>query len=167
MPEDELRQVITEQLLVHRPVRLRSGESSDYYINIKRGYGEPGLLHSFARALGERLGPDVTCLAATGVGGIPLATAMSLTCGLPLVVVRESSKDHGIRKQFEGYQPAGNDRVAIVDDVFTTGSSLRTVMESLTSSEVAIEGCYVLVARGTTDLPVPVTSVFSASDIGL
>ena len=50
---------------------------------------------------------------------------------LPLVLVRDKVKDHGTKKIIDGYIPNRSDVVCIVDDVFTTGSSIKDTKEKL------------------------------------
>jgi len=50
---------------------------------------------------------------------------------LPLILVREKIKDHGTKKVIDGYIPNKKDTICIIDDVFTTGSSIRDTKEKL------------------------------------
>ncbi len=68
-------------------------------------------------------------IAGVVLGSIPLATALSLRTGLPLLMVRKERKDHGTGKLVEGELSAG-DKVLVVEDVITTaGSSLKAIAE--------------------------------------
>ncbi|MFO0842958.1 MAG: orotate phosphoribosyltransferase [Gemmataceae bacterium] len=114
---------------------LASGKQSTYYINSKRV-----LFHSESVALlGEALWDqtrdlDIQAVGGLEVGAIPLATACVLRYhqeGRPLegFFVRKQAKGHGSQERVEGVLPP-KARVAIVDDVLTTGgSALQAVQE--------------------------------------
>src|SRR5262245_4232808 len=124
---------------------LASGKKSSYYINSKKV-----LFHGEAIALlGELLyvatcDVDVAAIGGLEVGAIPMATAAVLRyqqAGKTLegFFVRKQAKGHGSRERVEGRVNAG-DRVAVVDDVLTTGESVVQAIE-------AVEACGATVAR--------------------
>ena len=58
------------------------------------------------------------------------------------------------------------DVVSVVDDVFTTGSSLELTINHLTNTGVIIAGCHVIVARGDVSAFLsPVSYLFKPEDI--
>ena len=59
-----------------------------------------------------------------------LVAAIGLETGLPIAVVRKEPKAYGTRSQVEGHAPAGA-RVALVEDVSTTGHQVRAAAEVL------------------------------------
>ncbi|HWG43661.1 MAG TPA: orotate phosphoribosyltransferase [Gemmataceae bacterium] len=115
--------------------KLASGKESTYYINSKKA-----LFHSESVALlGEALWDlthDLNIQAVGGleVGAIPMATATVLHYhrqgrALEGFFVRKQVKEHGSQERIEGVLPVGA-RVAVVDDVLTTGgSALQAVQE--------------------------------------
>jgi orotate phosphoribosyltransferase len=118
---------------------LASGKESTYYINSKKV-----LFHSEAVALlGEAIydkTKDLNIQATGGleVGAIPMATAAVLAYHahgreLEGFFVRKQPKGHGSQERIEGVLPA-KARVAILDDVLTTGGS---VLQAITEVEKA------------------------------
>jgi orotate phosphoribosyltransferase len=115
--------------------KLASGKESTYYINSKKA-----LFHSESIALlGEALWDlthdlDIQAVGGLEVGAIPMATATVLHYHrqgrtLEGFFVRKQAKGHGSQERIEGVLPPGA-RVAIVDDVLTTGgSALQAVQE--------------------------------------
>ncbi len=163
---EKLREILQAADVVrHDPVKLRSGKSSDFYIDIKKGFGDPELLRVISQELARKLDSKTTAVAATGHGGVPIAVGVALETGLPLILIRERIKDHGMRNLIDGYQPGRGDFVAIVDDVFTTGSSLRETIDALGDSGAEIVGCYVVVKRGDGDVSAPLTYLLEPEDI--
>jgi orotate phosphoribosyltransferase len=112
---------------------LASGQKSSFYINSK-----DVLFHSEAAwLLGELIWQatqdlDIQAVGGLEVGAIPMATAAVMRYhdhgrSLEGFFVRKQAKEHGSKAQFEGTLKRG-DRVAILDDVLTTGeSALRAV----------------------------------------
>src|SRR6516162_9328927 len=115
---------------------LASGKQSSYYINSKKA-----LFHSEAAALlGEALWErtrdlDIQAIGGLEVGAIPMATAAVLRYHqqgkeLEGFFVRKQAKGHGSQERIEGVVPPGA-RVAVVDDVLTTGGSVLQAIEEL------------------------------------
>lgn len=154
------------EIVSFEPVTLRAGEISDYYVDIKKAYGNPELLTEMARATLENLDPRTTSLAASGYGGIPLGIAVSQLSGLPLSLVRDKEKNHGKRDMIDGYIPNHEDVVTLLDDVFSTGSSLSETAKTLFATGVEIAGCHVIVARGNPkEFSLPVSFLFKPEDL--
>ena len=99
---------------------LSSGRRSTYYIDKYRFETDPHLLRDIARLLARALPADVNRLVGPALGGVPLATALSLETGIPFAIVRPEAKDHGTARTVEGQLDAG-DRAVVLEDVVTTG----------------------------------------------
>jgi orotate phosphoribosyltransferase len=61
-------------------------------------------------------------LAGLELGGVPIATAMSLESGLPAAFVRKKAKEYGTCRAVEGADVHGRN-VVMIEDVITTGGS--------------------------------------------
>lgn len=116
--------------------KLASGKESTYYINSKKA-----LFYSEAVALlGEALWDlthdlDIQAIGGLEVGAIPMATAAVLHYhqqgrALEGFFVRKQTKEHGSQERIEGVLSAGA-RVAVVDDVLTTGGSARQAVQEV------------------------------------
>jgi orotate phosphoribosyltransferase len=57
------------------------------------------------------------------MGGIPVATALSIRTGIPTAFVRKKAKEYGTCKLAEGADVNGKS-VCIVEDVVTTGGAI-------------------------------------------
>lgn len=142
-------------VIVNEPVLLRSGVTAQLYCDIKKAYGYPDVLDAFVEEVGKQITDDITCIIGSGYGGVPLAAILSLRYKRNFALVREAIKDHGRQSRFDGYVPTRADRVLIVDDVLTTGSSVRETIAALKETEATIAGAVVLVKRGDAVLPIP------------
>lgn len=62
-------------------------------------------------------------MAGIEMGGIPVATALSLKTGIPAAFVRKKAKEYGTCKLAEGIEVEGK-TVCIIEDVVTTGGQI-------------------------------------------
>ena len=141
--KDEILKTLSgiEELIEYKPVKLAHGGISDYYVHIKRSYGEPGILKSYTNLIISLLGlelQNISCIVSSGYGGTPLATALFLRLDLlwniKLSLFRDSPKEHGTPSMFDIYpleKLNKRKKIVIIDDVFTTGESIRKIMEAL------------------------------------
>lgn len=139
---------------------------------------------AYAKAIAQAdLRPDLVF--GPAYKGVPLAVATSMAWAqsgddLPYCFDRKEAKDHGEGGMFVGTTPAGGQRVVLVDDVITSGISIRESVAKLkAAAPVEIAGVVVAVDRqevsdGATkssvqalqdELGVPVCSIVTIRDI--
>lgn len=117
----DLASRVRDAALLEGDFVLSGGERSSFYVDKYLFSTEPGLLSDVADALADTIPEDVDRLAGVELGAVPLVVAVALSTGLPYVIVRKSEKDYGTGKGVEGaFEPC--DRVALVEDVVTTGT---------------------------------------------
>ena len=138
---------VRDASLLEGEFTLRSGRKSNYYLDIKKSYGDPSLLNDLVDGLHSIMDPSATCVVGIGFGGIPLASVMSSRHNLKLCNLRDDVKDYGTKKSMEAYEPTSKDRVIVPDDVFTTGSSLKRATEIIKLTDAKIIQYGVLVNR--------------------
>ncbi len=120
-----------QKILKYGEFTLRSGLTSPYYCDIKEALGNVKILEKIITELTALIPKATTCIAASGYGGITLASIVAYKKRLPIVLVRDKIKNHGTKKMIDGYIPTKDDYVCIVDDVFTTGSSISDTKQKL------------------------------------
>ena len=103
--------------------QLRSGQISHEYFDKYRFESDPRLLAAIAAQMVKLLPSNVQVLAGLEMGGIPIAAALSLETGLPMVLVRKKAKEYGTQKLAEGLDIQGK-AVCIIEDVVTTGGQI-------------------------------------------
>ncbi len=114
---------VAEVATLHGSFTLRSGQTSDTYFDKYQFESDPTLLAEIGRQLGELVPDRVDALAGLELGGVPVATALALQAGLPMVFVRKQAKEYGTAKLAEGPEIDGR-RLLIVEDVVTSGGQI-------------------------------------------
>jgi len=123
MERDVLARRIASVAQLSGEFRLRSGLTADTYFDKYQFESDPALLRAIATELVPLIPPETEILAGLELGGVPVATALSLTSGLPAVFVRKAAKQYGTGKLAEG-PPIEGRRLLIVEDVVTTGGQI-------------------------------------------
>lgn len=144
---------------------LSSGGKTDYYIDLRKAYGDPNARRMIKERLWNLMPEGITCIAGQGYGGITPASIIAEEHGLYLTLVRDARKDYGMTNIIEGYMPIVDDRVVIVDDLLTTGGTLRRVIENIQPTGAQILGCYVVIKRGEAELNYPVKWLLTAEQL--
>jgi orotate phosphoribosyltransferase len=122
MTRTELAQAIKAAAYLEGDFVLSSGKRSKYYLDKWRFETDPKLLREIARALADLLpSPMPHRIAGVELGGVPLATALSLETNIPAIIVRRQAKEYGTARDVEGVWESG-ERVVLVEDVLTTAS---------------------------------------------
>jgi orotate phosphoribosyltransferase len=103
--------------------RLRSGARSTEYFDKYQFESDPALLGRIAERLASMVSPGTEMLAGLELGGVPIATALSLHTGLPVVFVRKVAKSYGTCRLAEGGH-VGDRRLLVVEDVVTSGGQV-------------------------------------------
>ncbi len=124
---------------------LASGKTSSYYVDIKKAVTRPVLL----RAIGAAMAPyaaDADRIAGVELGAIPIAAAVALAADKPYIMVRKATTEHGTKKEFEGELSKG-DKILFVEDVVTTGGTLRAAIERMRALGAVVDDVVAVVDR--------------------
>ena len=150
-----LLDLLRDRAFERKRVVLASGKESDFFIDCKQAVltaeGHVLVGETMLAAIAP-LGA-VDAVAGVELGGCPLASAVALTSfsrGKPLdaIYVRKDAKEHGSRRMLEGNTrfPQGA-RVALLEDVVTTGGSTLNAASKLRDAGYVVAGVVALVDR--------------------
>ncbi len=135
----------------------KSGRNTPFFINT--GKYETGsqiarLGEFYARAIHENLGEDCDVLFGPAYKGIPLVVAAAVSFhqlygrDVSFCFNRKEAKDHGEGGSLVGRKLNNGDRIVIVEDVTTAGTSIHETAPMLKkSAEVVLSGLIVSVDR--------------------
>ena len=153
VPRDELHGLLAERAFRWGDFVLASGRRSDYFFDAKQITLEGrGLLLAATLVLARCRELGVTAVAGDdGVG--PLLGAVTALSGegadppLRALMIRKAEKQHGTAAKIAGPPPVVGERVALLEDVVTTGGSVFRALEVLAPTGVTVVEVVVLVDR--------------------
>jgi orotate phosphoribosyltransferase len=123
MPLDSLAYRVNSIARLTGTFTLRSGQIATEYFDKYRFEADPILLADIAAAMVPLLPSGTEVLAGLELGGVPIATAISLRTGIPAAFVRKEAKTYGTARLAEGAEIAGR-QVTVIEDVITTGGQV-------------------------------------------
>jgi len=151
---------ILTQSLKDAPITLRG----DYYYfihPITDGVPEltPALLSEVADRIIELVDTSVDKIVTIEAMGIPVGTALSMKTGIPLVIIRK--RQYNLPNEIAVHQCTGyskgelylngiakGDRVLIVDDVISTGGTMKAVIQALEIAGALVSDIVAVIERG-------------------
>jgi orotate phosphoribosyltransferase len=135
----------------------KSGRKTPYFINAGRfrtGAQLDRLARSYAQAITTQLGDRFDVLFGPAYKGIPLAAATSVALfqnhghDVGFCFNRKEAKDHGEGGSLVGQELRDGDRVLIIEDVTTAGTSIRETVPLLqAAAKIRLAGLVVAVDR--------------------
>lgn len=119
---------------------------------------EPSLLDEIVNEIVKEM-PKCNKIVTMEAMGIPIATALSLKTGIPFNIIRK--RKYGLAGEEEVVQKTGysetklyingierGDEIVIVDDVLSTGGTLKSVVLKLKEMGAKINGIFIAINKG-------------------
>jgi orotate phosphoribosyltransferase len=131
------------------PVVLASGQLSRDFVDVKVALARGDDLRIACEALIERMADvDYDAIGGLTMGADQFAHGVAVLAGKDWFVVRKEPKGRGTNKLVEGASVGEGTRVLLVDDVVTTGGSIRKAYDVITSLGATVVAAVTLVDRG-------------------
>ncbi len=146
MTKQELGREIFKTSHLNGTFLLRSGVTSHEYFDKYQFESRPELLIEIAKHLANILPNEYDLLAGLELGGVPIATSISLETGKPVVFVRKQAKEYGTCKFAEGMDVKGK-KLLIVEDVVTSGGQVVISTNDLRQHGAIIEKAICVIDR--------------------
>jgi orotate phosphoribosyltransferase len=127
--------------------KLKSGQTSSIYINLRKIISYPDMLRTVAQAMWEKTRDckfDLVC--GVPYTALPIATCLSLDHNIPMIMRRKEKKDYGTKQMIEGEFKSG-ERCLIIEDVITTGGSIIETAVLLANAGLQVNDLVVLIDR--------------------
>ena len=150
-----------EKCIIEGDFKLKNGESSNVYYDIKGIISNPELFRLVCDNLIRRLPNNLinySLIYGIPYGGLPIASYLAISNNKGLIYSRSKKKEYGTKRLVEGRYKKGQ-RVIIIDDVITTGESLKeSIILARDTLKLKVIACLVVVNRnnieGIDDIPV-------------
>ena len=127
---------------------LSSGRHSDRYVEKFDLLRQPGATSEICRAIADRFHDQaIDVVVGPTTGGVILAFEVARQLGVAAAYAERSSDGEPTREFRRGTTFSPKSRVLVVDDILTTGRSLRETLDALASHPVEVAGVAVLVDR--------------------
>ncbi len=146
---------------------LTTGRHSDQFFLLARLTEHPDMLEPWAKTLAERLASlDVQTVIGPAVGGIIPAFAVARHWPGSRVLFAEKDGDGGMAFK-RGFRIEPGERVVLVEDAVTTGSSVAKVIAAVKGAggEVAGVGAFVDRSHGPLAFEEPLTALLKVGNI--
>jgi orotate phosphoribosyltransferase len=170
MDLDELAHRIDQTCRLTGEFLLRSGQTSTTYFDKYQFEGDPELLAAVAELAAPLIPPGTEVLAGLELGGVPIATALSLATGLPAAFVRKEAKTYGTARLAEGAAIEGR-RCLVVEDVITTGGQVVLSTGDLRDRGAVVDTVLCVIDRSGGDhaaldaIGLTISSLVTAADL--
>jgi orotate phosphoribosyltransferase len=148
-----LLKIIRERSYEERKVTLASGRMSTFYIDGKQTTLDPEGAYLVGKVFYEMIKGKAEAIGGPTLGADPIVTAVALTSykeGEPIAafIIRKEPKGHGKGLWIEGDKALKKGaRVAIVEDVVTTGGSLLKAIRIAEEHSLVVVQALTLVDR--------------------
>jgi orotate phosphoribosyltransferase len=154
---DLLRELQARGAILDGHFRLSSGRHSNRFVQKFRILEDPQLVERVAATLAARarmLEPTVVVSAA--VGGIVLGYETARQLGTLGIFVEKENGAPALRR---GFVLGPGDRAFVVEDVVTTGGSVREVLDVVRARRATVAGVGIIVSRAHVDFGVPTSAL--------
>ncbi len=163
MNEAELLSVLSQKgAILTGHFRLSSGRHSDTFVQKFRVLEHPGLTQSIGAAIAHQFEGSFDLVASPALGAIVLGFSVALAADARFIF---AERVDGVLSFRRGFAISPHERVLVVEDVITTGASVKEVVELATDAGGNIAGVGVLLDRAddsrTSGLGVPMKALIS------
>lgn len=154
---DLLGELETRGAILVGHFRLSSGRHSNLFVQKFRLLEDPVLVERVAASLASAARPLApTVVVSAAVGGIVLGYETARQLGTLGIFVE---KENGVPALRRGFALGPRDRAFIVEDVVTTGGSIREVIDVVRARGAEVAGVGIIVQRARADFGVPATAL--------
>ena len=146
MDRAELAKRVKEAAYLEGDFTLRSGRKSKYYLDKYLFETQPDILRALGETFAGYAADSTTLIAGAELGGVALAAAVSMASGKPFVIIRNTKKDYGTAKPYEG-KISDADSVLLVEDIATTGGQVIEAARLISGMGAKVERIVAVIDR--------------------
>ena len=154
-PDDRVLDLFKKSdALLQGHFKLTSGKHSEWYFEKIRLIEKPAVLEKIVDLLVEKIKaetPDFDYVVSPAYGAIAVGFLSALKLGKKFAFTQRVEEKMSFRSGFSGIDGS---RAVIIEDILTTGGSIREVVACLKERNIAVAGIYVLVDRTGGAVPI-------------
>lgn len=128
---------------------LKSGTQSPVYVDLRVIVSYPDILKQISDMLwdvAKRSNADFSTICGVPYTALPIASSISVSYNVPMVMRRKEAKSYGTKRLIEGvFTPES--KCLVIEDVVTSGSSVLETVEALGSVALRVSDAVVLLDR--------------------
>lgn len=159
LTQDEIMHVFEDRdVILEGHFLLSSGLHSDRYVQCARIFEYPEAAELLCSDLAEKLKDvEIDLVLGPAIGAVTMAYEMSRQLGVPNIF---AEREHGHLRLRRGFEIPNGARVLLVEDVVTTGGSLRELWPLVeeAAAQVSAVACIMDRSNGDVDFGVPFVS---------
>jgi len=171
-----LLELLKKEAFLKKRIKLSSGRISNFYIDVRKVSLTSEGIYLISNLIFRLIkNKSISAIGGPTLGADPLVSGVCFLFHqkrkkIKGFLIRKSPKKHGRQKMIEGKPLKHKDRVVVVDDVATSGSSLVKAVEVLKQEKVKILAALVVVDRQEgareelANLNCPLISIFTKKD---
>lgn len=170
--------VMDPEVLTHtdEPIRLASGEMSRDFIDGKLAVDDPEDLEYVGEAMcraASSAGIEFDAVGGLVLGAVPFTFAVARAARCKWFLIRKETKGRGTNRRIEGARITPGMRVMVVEDVITTGGSIRDACDHIIEEGGNVVFATSLVDRGDAagayfaSVGVPYVPMLTYLDLGI
>ncbi|MFH1504263.1 MAG: orotate phosphoribosyltransferase [Candidatus Omnitrophota bacterium] len=172
----ELFALLKKEAFFKKRIKLSSGKISNYYIDVRRVSLSPKGIYLISNLIWRAIKDDeIDAVGGPTLGADPIVAGIYFLAykdkkKLKGFLIRKSPKKHGRQKLIEGQELKAGDKVIIIDDVATSGSSLIKAIDVLKKEKVRVVRAVTVIDReegakqALLKLGCPLTALFTKTD---
>lgn len=144
--ENEIMEIFKKSgALLSGHFKLSSGLHSNQYMQCALVLQYPEYAAKLGKGIADKFKNDrITVVAGPALGGIIIAHEVARALGVRCIFGEREDKNMKLRR---GFQVGPEDRVLVVEDVVTTGGSLKELADFIEGSGGKIEGAAAIIDR--------------------
>jgi len=174
-----LLEIVTDPMVLQRlpePVQLASGEMSREFIDAKLAVDDPDDLDLVGQAMldaARQANVEFDAVGGLVLGAVPFTFAVAAAARCKWFLIRKEPKGRGTNRWIEGARITKGMRVLLVEDVATTGGSIRDAYERIVAEGGEVVFATTLVDRGDQaggffqGVGVPYVAMLTYRDLGI
>ena len=149
----ELLKLLKKEAFFKKRIVLSSGKTSNYYIDVRKVSLSPKGVYLISHLIFRLIKDEkITAIGGPTLGADPIVSGVCLLAHknkkrLKGFLIRKSPKKHGRQKLIEGQFLKTGDKVVVVDDVATSGSSVIKSIEVLRKEKIKVVKAITVVDR--------------------